>query len=222
MISVILPSYNSEKTIEVSILSVLNQTYSNLELIVVLNGCTDKTEDVVGRISKEDNRLKVIHSEKGIVPALNTGLRYASGDIIARQDSDDEWYNFKLEKQLEQFANCDILGTQIDVNSSGSITRSNYPLDHNGCVEWLMNSRNPIAHPSVIFKKSILDKVGGYWDIFPLAEDMDFWMRSIPFFKLKNSDFSGMKYNHVHNPKYNCNVPRIVSHHYRNLYGVKC
>ena len=67
MISVILPSYNSEKTIEVSILSVLNQTYSNLELIVVLNGCTDKTEDVVGRISKEDNRLKVIHSEKGIV-----------------------------------------------------------------------------------------------------------------------------------------------------------
>jgi glycosyltransferase involved in cell wall biosynthesis len=55
MISVILPSYNSEKTIEVSILSVLNQTYSNLELIVVLNGCTDKTDDVVGRISKKDH-----------------------------------------------------------------------------------------------------------------------------------------------------------------------
>ena len=221
MISVILPAYNAERTIEVSIQSVLNQTYSDLELLVVLNGCTDGTDDTVGRISKNDSRVKLLHSEKGIVPALNTGLMHASGDVVARQDGDDEWYPFKLEKQLEQFTDCDILGTQIDVNSSGNINRSNYPLDHNGCVGWLLGSQNPIAHPSVIFKRSILNRVGGYWDIFPLAEDMDLWMRCIPFFKLKNTDFVGMKYNHIHNPKYDSNVPRIISHHYRNLYGVK-
>lgn len=221
MISVILPAYNSEKTIESSIRSVLNQTYTNFELIVVLNGCSDNTEDIAKTISKSDNRIKIHHSEKGIVPALNTGLRYASGDIIARQDADDEWYKFKLEKQIEQFNNCDILGTQIDISSSGIINQSNYPLDHSGCVNWLLNSQNPIAHPSVIFKRSILDKIGGYWDLFPFAEDMDFWLRCIPFFKLKNADFIGMKYNHVHNPKYNSTVPIIVSRHYRSLYGVK-
>lgn len=216
-----MPVYNSESTIEKSVDSVLNQSYKNLEVIVVMNGCTDKTEEIMKGFLKKDKRVKLFYSEKGLVVALNTGLRHATGDIIARQDSDDEWYEFKLEKQLEQFTDCDILGTQIDIVTSDKINQSNYPLSHENCVNWLMQSQNPIAHPSVIFKKNVIDKVGGYWDLFPLAEDMDLWMRCVPFFKIKNSDFVGMKYNHKHNPNYDCRVPRALSSHYRNLYGIK-
>lgn len=221
-VSVLLPVKNGEFTIKDSISSVLNQSHLNLELIVIINDTTDNTEKVINSIN--DDRIRIIHSQPGLVSALNAGLREAKYEIIARQDCDDIWFDFKLEKQLSVLKNrnVDILGTQMEINSSSngkSIT--NYPINHEECLSWLFEAKNPIGHPSVIFRKKIIDKVGGYWDIFPFAEDMDFWMRSIPFYKLGNCDFIGMRYNHIHNVSYNPKIPQIISHHYRNLYGVK-
>lgn len=101
MVTVIIPSYNRAYTIRKSIESVLNQTYTDLELIVVDDGSTDNTKEVVEGI--EDSRVRYIQSEKnvGACEARNIGIRAAKGDIIAFQDSDDEWVPQKLERQLE-------------------------------------------------------------------------------------------------------------------------
>lgn len=101
MISVIIPVYNREKTIEKAIKSVLNQTYQDLEVIVVDDKSTDNTESIVSKIV--DKRLRYITLDKnmGACAARNRGITEAQGDFIAFQDSDDEWCLDKLEKQMK-------------------------------------------------------------------------------------------------------------------------
>lgn len=103
MVSVIIPSYNREKTIERAVMSVLNQTYKDLELIVVDDCSKDNTVEVLKSI--KDDRLKIIRLEKnsGACVARNVGIENAQGDYIAFQDSDDEWLLDKLEKQMAIF-----------------------------------------------------------------------------------------------------------------------
>lgn len=101
LISVIIPTYNREKLIERSINSVLNQTYKNIELIVVDDFSSDNTEKVVKKYT--DERLHYIKLEKnsGACVARNVGIENAKGEYIAFQDSDDVWHDNKLEIQLE-------------------------------------------------------------------------------------------------------------------------
>lgn len=103
MVSVIIPSYNREKTIERAVMSVLNQTYKDLELIVVDDCSKDNTVEVLKSI--KDDRFKIIELEKnsGACVARNVGVENAQGDYIAFQDSDDEWLLDKLEKQMAIF-----------------------------------------------------------------------------------------------------------------------
>lgn len=99
-ISIIMPTYNREKTIERAIKSVLNQTYSNFELIIVDDCSQDNTEKIVQRI--KDSRIKYIKlsENKGACYARNYGINISKGNILSFQDSDDEWLPKKLEKQL--------------------------------------------------------------------------------------------------------------------------
>ena len=100
LVSVIIPTYNRAHLIKRSAMSVLNQTYSNLELIIVDDGSTDNTEEVVKSI--DDNRVIYIkQSNQGACAARNNGIDHAKGEFIAFQDSDDVWHVDKLEKQLK-------------------------------------------------------------------------------------------------------------------------
>lgn len=100
LVSVIIPTYNREKLILRSVKSVLEQTYSDIELIVVDDCSTDKTKVVLEKVS--DPRFRYIQMEKngGACAARNKGIEEAKGDFIAFQDSDDEWEREKIEKQL--------------------------------------------------------------------------------------------------------------------------
>ena len=224
MISVIIPVRNAERTIEAAIKSVLNQGISDIEVLCIVNNTTDSTEKVIEGI--KDDRLKILHSSPGIVAALNEGLRNAKGEIIARQDSDDLWLPGKLQQQLqfmEKNQDIDIVGTQMDVvDVEGNYIRTTqYPRDNNTIISHILRGDNSIGHPSVIFKKKVLDKCAGYLDTFPQAEDLDLWVRSIPWFKFANLDFVGVKYEHKHSPTYDPRVPQILSSWYRMLYGIK-
>lgn len=102
LITVIIPTYNRENTIEKSLRSVLNQTYKNLEVIVVDDGSTDQTNVIVQR--QNDPRVRLISQKnQGACVARNTGIEAANGTFIAFQDSDDEWIADKLEKQMKIF-----------------------------------------------------------------------------------------------------------------------
>ena len=100
LVTVIIPTYNRAKTIERSINSVLSQSYSNLELIVVDDGSSDNTKSVVENI--DDSRVRYIwQNNSGACAARNNGINNARGEYIAFNDSDDTWKPNKLEKQLE-------------------------------------------------------------------------------------------------------------------------
>lgn len=224
MISVVIPIRNAEKTVEVAVRSVLSQSVQDLELLCVFNGCTDNSIKVVNSI--KDPRIKILESEPGIVPALNEGLRFAKGDLIARQDADDLWLPDKLQIQLnflKKNIEIDILGCQMKVvdENHKHIRNTDYPLDHDEIVRNLLNSTNVIGHPSVVFKKKILNKCAGYFDLFPLAEDMDLWVRCIPWYRFSNLPEVLVNYCHIPNPKYDSRVPNTVSAWYKMIYGVK-
>lgn len=114
LISVIIPVYNCEKTISVALESIINQTYKNLEIIVVNDSSTDNTKKIVNEIIKKDNRIKIIDSEddpnrfdkklnrnvNAGYSARNTGFKYAQGELITFQDADDASFLNRIEIQL--------------------------------------------------------------------------------------------------------------------------
>ena len=102
LVSVVIPTYNRERTIKASVQSVLDQTYQNLEVIVVDDGSTDRTKDVISAI--DDPRVHlIVQKNQGACVARNTGIEAAKGAFIAFQDSDDEWLPDKLETQMKVF-----------------------------------------------------------------------------------------------------------------------
>lgn len=220
LVTVAIPARNSAKTLLRAVDSVLSQEYDSLEVIVAVNGCSDDTLSIAKSIN--DRRVTVLQSLPGIVPALNSCLKNSSGKYIARQDADDEWLPGKLQKQIDFLENSDVdvLGTQMKIRENSSETITEYPLSHEDCVKWLFAGRNPIGHPSVVFRTQLLEKVGGYWEMFPFAEDMDLWMRLLPHAKFANLDEPLNVYNHVHNVNYNPAVPTFLSRFYSTIYGV--
>lgn len=102
-VSVIMPAYNSEEFIEQAIRSALNQTYSNLEVIVIDDNSSDTTKDIVERLAVEDDRVKLIQNDHnlGAARSRNKGIDLCSGEYVALLDSDDIWYPRKLEVQME-------------------------------------------------------------------------------------------------------------------------
>ena len=228
-VSVLIPLYNCEKTVRRSIASIRSQTYRDFEVIAVDNNCTDKTINIVKEFS-DDFELKVIKCpEKGIVPALNTGLRACTGDWKARQDGDDYWYPEKLQKQMEFLSNnpdIDILGTQIrlidengNVQSVGTMGKEiYYPTEDHEIKGGLLYGQNTICHPSVIFRKSVINVIGGYERFFPLAEDLHFWCRAFPHFRFANVDEVLVDYTQKYDDTYDARIPLLIGDTYYNLY----
>ena len=225
-VSIILPARNAEKTIERSVRSVLDQTYKNFELICVVNNSGDKTEDILLKFAAEDDRVVVTSSSAGLVPALNKGLSVATSEIIGRQDADDYWYPNKLESQvsfLENNSDIDILGVQIrSVNEKFEETRQEpkRPTTDLEIKSALLSGWNVIPHPGVVFRRKIMEKLGGYDDTFPFAEDYSLWLRAIRWYKFAIFDEVLLDYTSKHNPNYNHQVPAFLCSVFKRFYGV--
>lgn len=163
MVSVIIPSYNREDTIERSVRSVLAQTYGNLEVIVVDDCSTDNTEKVVKSIDDSRVRYYCLEKNSGACAARNKGILLAKGDIIAFQDSDDEWRPDKLEKQLAVME-------QTNADACFCQTRDyDYPDDHpiivprdiggTGLVTYkILYDTVPAGTQTIIAKKYVFDR----------------------------------------------------------------
>jgi glycosyltransferase involved in cell wall biosynthesis len=108
LISVIIPAYNAEKFIERTLSSVLQQTYENIEVLVINDESSDRTVEIVESMKKLDSRIRLFHQpNSGVAAARNLGVFHASGEFIAPIDSDDIWHKENLERQLECFLNSD-------------------------------------------------------------------------------------------------------------------
>ena len=228
-VSILIPVYNCEPTLERSLDSIANQTYKDFEVVIVNNMCTDGSMEIVDSF-KDKMDIKVVDCNiQGIVPSLNTGLRACSGEWIARQDGDDYWYPEKLQKQIEFLNNnpeIQILGTQIrlldehgNVEKLGTFGKEvRYQTEDAGIKMGLLYGQNQICHPSVIFSKDLRDLLGGYHQLYPLAEDLHLWLRAFPHFKFANLSEVLIDYTQRKSEKYDARVPLLVADTYYNTY----
>lgn len=185
LISVVMATYNDRpKYLKNSIKSVLCQTYRNFEFIILDDSDKEESKDIIDSFSS-DKRINIIRKKEkmGFVRALNTGLKAAKGTYIARMDGDDIAVPERFSMQMNYLKNhpkIDVIGGQIEIiNAHGDITGfRRYPQD--GLRLYLYATmRNPVPHPSVMFRKKIVDEGFFYNEKQQNAEDLDLWLRLI-------------------------------------------
>lgn len=157
LVTVIIPTYNRAKTIERSINSVLSQSYSNLELIVVDDGSSDNTKSVVENI--DDSRVRYIwQNNSGACAARNNGINNARGEYIAFNDSDDTWKPNKLEKQLEVVTKtgADVVFCKLSIPVKNGYKKFQPEGINEGFVNFRKNSVAGIGTQTLFFKKEVL------------------------------------------------------------------
>ena len=184
IVSVIMAAFNEERLIDKAIKSIINQSFNDWELIVVDDGSTDRTVDIIKSFAKNDNRIVLVKNDinKGLAESLNIGIEISRGDYIARMDADDESLPKRLEMQLEfmiENTEVDILGTgavYIDINNN-ILDQIIMPENHCDIVSVMMKC-SPFIHPSIMMKKKIINKIGMYNKDIKRAEDYDLWFRA--------------------------------------------
>ncbi|WP_071530750.1 glycosyltransferase [Selenomonas sp. CM52] len=180
MISVIMPVYNQQNFIGAAIESILAQTYSNFELIILDDGSTDDSLKIIR--SYTDPRIRVVWGKgnRKLVPPLNDGIRMARGKYVARMDSDDISLPRRFEEQvgfLEAHPDVDICGTFFRTIGRGINYVASYPIEHND-IKLAQMFFCSFAHPAIMIRRStILEKNLFYDEAFLYAEDYDLWSR---------------------------------------------
>lgn len=183
-VSVVIPTYNRASFLKHSIGSVLEQTHAIQEIIVVDDGSTDNSKDIVESLARHKPIKYIYQENKGISSARNAGIVASSGDYIAFLDSDDAWLPTKIEKQLETFKNNSSLGLvhcKIDfIDATGN--RSTPPStgwlpDASGkCLEKLLQSC--LIHTSAaMVPRSVIHSVGMFDETLRTNEDYEFFLR---------------------------------------------
>jgi len=173
MVSVLLATRNPNKEyFKEAVLSVLNQTYKDIELLIGFNDC----EIMIPKI--DDSRIRIFKfEEKGKSKTLNKLLQHAKGEYIALQDDDDIWMLDKLEIQLKELHQ--VVGSKIlYINELGKVTGTpKLETTHHKILEKSYKGINQMANTSVLFKKSDAIEVGGWNEDLDGIEDYDFWLK---------------------------------------------
>jgi glycosyltransferase involved in cell wall biosynthesis len=192
-LSVIIPVYNSDKSVAATLKSVLAQTYQDLEIIIVDDGSTDKSIDICKQFP--DPRIKIVHQQnRGLAGARNTGIRHAQGEYLAFVDSDDLWLPEKLAKHMQHFERSPDVG--VSFSRSSFIDDQGQPLGiyqmpklTDITPEYLF-CRNPISNGSSVvirravfsaikFHANLYGEVEDFYfdDTFRQSEDIECWLR---------------------------------------------
>jgi glycosyltransferase involved in cell wall biosynthesis len=183
LVTILMPSYNSERFIREAIESILNQTYTHFEFIIIDDGSSDKTISIIEEF--HDSRIKLIHtpSRLGLAKSLNLGVSLANGIYIARMDTDDISYPYRIENQvsfLEKNPNCDIISGFIRLIDLTGLPLGTWEPDEAGMDPKMIDSilpwKNCVAHPSVLIRRNILISYPYDEDVSG-AEDYELWLR---------------------------------------------
>ena len=193
LVSVVIPTYNASNFLIRAIQSVVNQTYKNWELIIVDDGSTDHTRQIVEEFQKKDSRIKYFfQNNKGQGAARNLGIKIANGAYIAFLDSDDEFYENKLERVMSYFVkDKNIAFIYSDASIIGDNLyqkrRSEVVTPYSGKIYIKLLFNNFITTSTVVVKKEVLKNCGLFdeSDLLRNFEDYDLWLRIAKKYKIE-------------------------------------
>lgn len=192
-LSVVMPVYNSSRFIASAVASILNQTFSDFEFIIIDDGSTDNSLEILKTYQQQDYRIRLIsRGNKGLIATLNEAIVMAGAPLIARMDADDISYPERLAKQftfLQENQEYVAVGTRVQlIDEIGDpicffaqkTTHDDIDTDH------LNGKGGAIVHPASMFRVEAFHKVGGYRAEYIHAEDFDLWLRMAEVGKLAN------------------------------------
>ncbi|WOE70113.1 glycosyltransferase [Hydrogenimonas thermophila] len=203
LVSVIMSVYNDSKFLNESIESILNQSYKNFEFIIVNDGSSDSSLNVINEYAKKDNRIVVIDQKnKGLTKSLNIAIKKSNGDFIARMDADDISCKNRLKEQVKflvenkEFA---LVGTNIiKIDQYGNFIEKNKTKYSDSEIRKTFCTRNCIAHGSVMLNRKLLGNILYYDENFKYSQDYRLWTKIARHYKIANLKESLYKLR-VHN-----------------------
>ena len=170
LVSVIMSVYNDEKNISNSIQSILNQSYKNFELLIMDDGSTDDTYKLIKKFS--DDRVKILRNKNniGLTKSLNILIQKSSGEIIARQDSDDISLPLRFDKQLQYLYKNNVricTSRAVIKNTKKTIPKYSFYLPKKIVLKY----KNPFIHGTLFVYKNLLEEAGFYDENYKFAQD---------------------------------------------------
>lgn len=215
MVSIILSTYNRAHTLRETIDSILNQTYRDFELIIIDDGSTDCTQEILAKYHDERMHLITFEENQFYCVAANYGLEQAHGKYVAYATSDDTWEPQKLELQVQylearpECGACFTFADIIDENSqktdrnfdviSGAVVQKYYTQK-----EWIQRfifDGNCLCHPSAVVRREVLDDIGGYNLAYCQAADLDMWLRIVRKYRIHLIETPLVNYRCYTNPQ---------------------
>jgi len=199
-ISVVMPNYNCEKYLPEAIESILNQTFTDFEFIIVDDGSTDKSWEIIQEYAKKDDRIIAIKNEKNlkICKTLNKWLELVRWKYIARMDSDDiaekEWLD-KVYNKIISNSELWLVGSNFIIIDKfwKKMWEKQFPETDKECKNaiWF---RNPFAHNTIIFRKKCFEDFWWYDEKYLYAEDLELWIRFWQKYKFYNIQENLVRY----------------------------
>lgn len=191
-ISVLIPAYNSEKFISKSIESVIDQNFSDFEIIIVDDGSNDATKEIVKMYKRKNSKIRLfLKSNSGITDSLNFGLKFCTGKWIARLDTDDLCESNRLKKQLliaESSNKLGLVGSDaVFINKfDQNLFYYSYPQNHEKLKNNLLSCKHFFPHSSAFYNRELVESLGGYRERAGVSEDWDLWLRIANKKEIKN------------------------------------
>lgn len=190
-VSVLMAVRDGERFLREALASVLGQSLSDLELVVVDDGSSDASAAILE--AQDDPRIVRLANPKGLglAQALNRALAVARSDVVARQDADDVSHPERLERQLRflgEHPDVGVLGTHLErMDAGGRPTGAIRGPGSHAAIAWsLALGGNPLAHPSVMARRALLERAGGYDERWRVAQDHELWTRLLPRTRFAN------------------------------------
>lgn len=190
-VSVVMSVFNGEEFLSETIDSVLNQSFRDFEFVIVDDGSTDATADILSKYALRDGRIRVLRNgKKGRAASLNLGITLANGKYVANTDADDLAMPERLEEQvafMERNPEVGALGGAFElITDSGEVIDIIRRPFEDSEIRSVILRYNPICHSSVLLRKDIVLALGGYRSIFVPSEDYDLWLRMSEQSRLAN------------------------------------
>jgi glycosyltransferase involved in cell wall biosynthesis len=200
-ISVVMPVYNAERYVGEATRSILTQTFRDFEFVIIDDGSTDGSPEILERFAAGDGRIRLVsRPNTGIVGALNEGLAMARADLIARMDGDDVARPDRLERQaayLAEHPECVMVGSRVLVIDPDGrpLKVMGDALTHEEIDQGCLDGRGqPVYHPAVMYRRRVVLEVGAYREIYEDAEDLDLFFRLAEVGRIANLEEPLLEY----------------------------